>query len=164
MIDALLERLSRILGVGSSVAVMAITLAIVADVSGRYLFAAPIDGASAFAVTSMIVVVYFGLMAAQRNYGNFRVDMLLRVLPGGVQEVLEILWRLVGVVVAVLLSWLSTHEAIVSTEMGEASFGTIAFPIWPARILLAIGMWALSAQILLELVQRTRDFARGRRA
>lgn len=163
MIDSLLARLSRSLGVGSSIAVLAITLAIVIDVAGRYLFNAPIDGASEFAVTSMIAVVYFGLMAAQRSNGNFRVDMLVRVLPAVVQQVLEILWRIVTVVVLLLLAWLSTAEAVVSTQMGEASFGTIAFPVWPARILLAIGLWALTSQMLFEIAQHVRRLARRER-
>ena len=157
--DSVLDRVSRVLGLASSFAVIAITLAIVADVTGRYLLNAPIDGASEFAVTAMIAVVYLGLMAAQRNSGNFRVDMLLRVLPAGAQQALEIFWRLVALAVLVLLAWLSTREAILSTEMGEASFGTIAFPVWPSRILLSIGMWALTAQLLLELVIHIRRFS-----
>lgn len=159
MIDSLLERVSRALGLASSFAVIAITLAIVADVTGRYLWSAPIDGASEFAVTAMIAVVYLGLMSAQRNAGNFRVDMLLRVLPAGAQQTLEILWRIVALVVLVLLAWLSTREAAISVEMGEASFGTIAFPVWPSRILLGIGMWALTAQVLVELVVHIRRFS-----
>jgi TRAP-type C4-dicarboxylate transport system permease small subunit len=160
MIDSALERVSRLLGVASSFAVIAITLAIVTDVTGRYLWSAPIDGASEFAVTAMIVVVYLGLMSAQRSSANFRVDMLLRVLPMGAQAVLEILWRLIACVVLVLLAWLATREAIVSTGMGEASFGTIAFPIWPSRILLSVGMWALTAQMLLEVFVHVRRFSR----
>lgn len=163
MIDSVLERVSRLLGLASSFSVIAITLAIVADVTGRYLWAAPIDGASEFAVTAMIAVVYLGLMAAQRNSGNFRVDMLVRVLPAGAQQALDVLWRLVALVVLVLLAWLSTREAIVSTEMGEASFGTIAFPVWPSRILLSIGMWALAAQVLFELFLHARGFSRRER-
>jgi len=162
MIDSILARASRILGVGSSMAVLAITLAIVVDVTGRYLFNAPVDGASEFAVTAMIAVVYFGLMSAQRNDGNFRVDMLVRILPAGVQEVLEILWRVAVAVVLLLLAWLSTTEAVHSTQMGEASFGTIAFPIWPARILLAIGLWGLTCQILFEIALRLRLARRAR--
>lgn len=150
MIEAFLERLSRLLGLGSSLAVIAITLSIVADVAGRYLWAAPISGASEFAVTSMVVVIYFGLMSAQRNSRNFRVDMLIRVLPPGVQQALEVLWRLPVLVVFVVLTWLSTREAVIATQMGEASFGTIAFPIWPSRILLAAGLAALTLQLLFE--------------
>lgn len=162
--DSYFDRASRILGVASSFAVILITLAIVFDVVGRYFLNAPIDGASEFAVTSMIAVVYFGLMAAQRNNGNFRVDMLVRALPRTAQQALEIVWRAVAAGVLILLSWLSTMEAINSAQMGEASFGTIAFPIWPSRILLAIGLWALSAQIVLEFVQHVRNFGRPERA
>lgn len=159
MIEAILQRVAHVLALASSFAVIAITLAIVADVTGRYLWAAPIDGASEFAITAMIAVVYLGLMAAQRNAGNFRVDMLLRVLPSRVQDALEIAWRIVACVVLALLAWLSTREAFVSVEMGEASFGTIAFPIWPSRILLSLGMWALTAQVVVEVVTRIRRFS-----
>lgn len=154
MIESFLERLSRWLGLASSVAVIAITLSIVADVTGRYLWAAPIPGASEFAVASMVVVIYFGLMSAQRNSGNFRVDMLVRILPEAVQKFLELLWRVPVVVVLVLLTWLSAREAVISTQMGEASFGTIAFPVWPSRILLSVGLFALTLQLVFETVRR----------
>jgi len=164
MIDLVLGRLTRWLGLASSIAVMVITVAIVADVLGRSIWTTPLDGASEFAVSALIVVVYFGFAAAQRSDSNFRVDMLIRLLPPLAQDVLEVLWRLIAVAVIGLLAWLTSGEAVNSVEMLEASFGTIAFPVWPSRILLAVGMWMLAAQLLLEVVVRARNVGRHRAA
>jgi TRAP-type C4-dicarboxylate transport system permease small subunit len=146
----------HVLGLASSFAVIAITIAIVVDVGGRYLFLQPLDGGSEFAVGALIVVVYLGLAPAQRRGDNFQVDLLVRLLPQGAQHALGMLWRLIVVVMIGLLAWLTVGEAVHSTEMGESSFGVIAFPIWPSRIVLAAGLSILALQLAVELARMAR--------
>ena len=153
MVDRFLARLSDLLGIASSLAVVGITIAIVIDVVGRRLWSAPLDGASEFAVAALVVVVFLGLAPAQRIGGNFRVDMLLRVLPAGGQRALEVFWRLLALGMVALLAWLASGEAIRSTEMGEASYGVVAFPVWPSRLVLAGGLWVLVVQLVVELAR-----------
>jgi TRAP-type C4-dicarboxylate transport system permease small subunit len=153
MMDELAERLSRVLALASSISVLAITIAIVIDVVGRYLWSAPLSGASEFAVTALVAVVFLGLARSQRTGGNFRVDLLIRVLPQSVARTLEILWRVVAAFCIGILSWLAIREAIHSTATGEATFGTVVFPVWPARIILAIGLSFLLLQLVVEIVR-----------
>lgn len=164
MIDRLLGRLSHLLGIASSLAVVGITVAIVIDVTGRFVWAEPLDGASEFAVAALVAVIFLGLAPAQRNSANFRVDLLLRLLPNAGQRLLELGWRLVALAVVGLLAWLTSVEAVRSTAMGEASFGTIAFPVWPARLVLSFGLWVLVAQLLVEIAILLRRFAPGAKA
>lgn len=156
MVDRFLDRLTQVLGLASSFAVIAITITIVVDVGGRYLFLQPLDGGSEFAVGALIVVVYLGLAPAQRRGDNFQVYLLVRLLPPSVQHALGILWRLIVVVVIGILAWLTAGEAVHSTAMGESSFGVIAFPIWPSRIVLALGLSILALQLAVELVRMVR--------
>lgn len=151
--DRLAGRVSRALALASSVAVLAITLAIVVDVIGRFLWAAPLAGASEFAVTAMIAVVFLGLARAQRIGGNFRVDFLVRLLPERLGRLLEVLWRVAAAALIGLFCWLSIREAIHATIIGEATFGTVAFVVWPARIILALGFCVLLLQIVVEIVR-----------
>ncbi len=48
---------------------------------------------------------------------------------------------------------MSTLAAIRSTQRGEVSFGVIAFPVWPGRIILAAGLILLSIQLLVDFVR-----------
>jgi TRAP-type C4-dicarboxylate transport system permease small subunit len=151
--DHFVDRVSRFLALGSSIAVLAITIAIVIDVVGRYVWSAPLDGASEFAVTALVAVVFLGLARSQRTGGNFRVDLIIRLLPLSVGRALEVLWRVLAVSFVSVLSWLSIREAIHATVTGEATFGTIVFPVWPARIILAIGLCVLLLQLVVEIVR-----------
>jgi TRAP-type C4-dicarboxylate transport system permease small subunit len=151
--DAFVDRLSRALALASSVAVLAITLAIVIDVVGRYLWSQPLAGASEFAVTALVAVVFLGLARSQRTGGNFRVDLVIRMLPATISRALEVLWRLLAVAFVAVLSWLSIGEAIHATVTGESTFGTVLFPIWPARIILAAGFCILLLQLVVEIVR-----------
>lgn len=152
MFDRLLHRLCRAFSIASTFAVMAIMLVTAADALGRSFLNLPVDGATEFAVTALVAVVFLGLAGGQRSGGNFKVELLIRFLPRGGQRALDILWRLIVLALLVLVAWLSTKEALHSTMKLEASFGVVKFPVWPARIVLAVGMWVLAAQILLETV------------
>ena len=151
--DRLVDKLSRALALASSIAVLAITVAIVIDVVGRFVWSRPLDGASEFAVTALIAVVFLGLARAQRTGGNFRVDLVIRLLPASLAWVLEALWRVLAAGLVALLAWLSVTEAIHSTATGEATFGTVSFPVWPARIILAFGLCVLFVQIMIEIAR-----------
>lgn len=151
--DKFVDRLSRVLALASSVAVLAITIAIVIDVVGRYLWSQPLAGASEFAVTALVAVVFLGLARSQRTGGNFRVDVVIRLLPAVVGWALEVFWRVLAMVFVATLSWLSIGEAIHATATGELTFGTIVFPVWPARIILAFGLCILLLQLLVEIVR-----------
>jgi TRAP-type transport system small permease protein len=151
--DDFVERLSRALALASSAAVLAITIAIVIDVVGRYLWSVPLSGASEFAVTALVAVVFLGLARSQRTGGNFRVDLVIRMLPTSISRGLEVLWRLLAVVFVAVLSWLSIREAIHATTIGESTFGTVVFPVWPARIILAFGFCVLLLQLVVEIVR-----------
>ena len=151
MIDRLFDKICNLFGTLSSVAVLLIMLAIVLDVIGRAAFGAPLSGASEFAVSGLVAVVFLGLASAQRNGNNFRVEFVADNLPAPLRTVLELAWRLIVLAVLCWVAWLTTQEAIRSTSKFEASYGVVAFPIWPARILLSLGFWALTIQILLEI-------------
>lgn len=152
-LDSIVDKTARVLALASSIAVLAITVAIVIDVVGRSIWSKPLDGASEFAVTALIAVVFLGLARAQRTGGNFRVDLVIRLLPESLRWVLETVWRVLAAVLVGLLAWLSVAEAITSTAMGESTFGTITFPVWPARLILAFGLCVLFLQIVVEIIR-----------
>ena len=151
--DRLVDKASRVLALASSIAVLAITIAIVIDVVGRSVWGVPLDGASEFAVTALIAVVFLGLARAQRTGGNFRVDLVIRLLPSSLRWILEALWRVIAAVLVGLLAWLSVVEATNATAIGESTYGTVTFPVWPARIILAFGLCVLFLQLVVEIVR-----------
>ena len=60
-----------------------------------------------------------------------------------------------------LVTWQGFDEALYSLEIGEATMGTIRFPLFPARLLLVLGCGLLLVQLGLDLIQNVRHMISG---
>lgn len=151
-IDAIERWLAR-LGILSGVMTLLITIVVVADVTGRFLFNHPIHGATELSELLLVAMVFIGLAAAQQDRQNYAIDMVTRHLPVSVQKFLEILSYVLCMLVVAALAWFSLRQAFDSYDRGEAGFGIIPFPIWPARFVLAIGLWLLALQFFCDITR-----------
>jgi len=61
------------------------------------------------------------------------------------------------VLAAAALSWYAIRGAYTSTLRQEMSYAVIAFPLWPARIVIATGFVMLTLQYIVDLVREVRD-------
>ena len=141
------------LGIASGLATLLITIVVVIDVAGRAIFSSPLHSATEISELLLVVLVFLGLAAAQQNRQNYAIDVATRHLPPGVQAALELLGFIFCLAVVVVLAWLSTKQAFNAYERGEAGFGIIPFPIWPARFILAAGLWLLVVQFVCDIIR-----------
>lgn len=147
------EKLLLRLGIASGFATLLITLVVVVDVAARAIFSSPLDMATEVSEFLLVVLVFLGLAAAQQNRQNYAIDVASRHLPLGLQLLLENLGYLFSLVLVGVLAWLSTKQAYSAFQRGEAGFGIVAFPLWPARSLLAMGLWLLALQFVCDLLR-----------
>lgn len=152
LIEAVEWLLSR-LGVLSGFATLLVTLIVVADVAGRSIFNAPLHSATEVSELLLVTLVFLGLAGAQQKRQNYAIDVASRHLPVPLQNFLETLGYVFCLVLTVGLAWFSTKQALSSYSRGEAGFGIIAFPIWPARLILAVGLWLLSVQFVCDILR-----------
>src|SRR3546814_15044152 len=90
---ALVERFERLmlsLSVLSGFATLLIILIVVADVTGRFLFNAPLHGGVELSELLMVALVFFGLAAAQQQRQNFSYELMVRHFPRRVTGPLEL--------------------------------------------------------------------------
>lgn len=147
------ERLLLRLGIVSGFATLIVTIIVVLDVAGRSLLNAPLHMSTEISELLLVVLVFLGLAAAQQNRQNYAIDIGTRALPQGLQVAIEHLGYLFSLVLVAVLAWLSTKQAFSAFERGEAGFGIIPFPIWPARFILAIGLWLLALQFVCDILR-----------
>jgi TRAP-type C4-dicarboxylate transport system permease small subunit len=151
---ALIERVERgllALSILSGFATLLIIIVVCVDVAGRFFFNAPLHGGVEVSELLMVVLVFFGLAAAQQQRQNYSIELLTRHLPDWAQKLLELLGYATCLAIVLLLAWPSSKQAMMSYERGEAGFGIMPFPLWPARILLAIGLWLLAVQFACDI-------------
>jgi len=165
---ALIGRIERMLvwlGVVSGFATLVIMVIVVIDVTGRAAFNAPLHSGVEISELLLVSLVFLGLASAQQKRQNFAIEVLSRHLPPKAQKGLELVGSLACLVIVVLLAWPSAHQAISSFNRNEMGFGIVAFPVWPARILLALGLWLLAVQFAIDILRiltgraRTADAA-----
>ncbi|MFU8864262.1 MAG: TRAP transporter small permease subunit [Rhodobacterales bacterium] len=148
-----IEIFNRNLGVLSGFATLIVTLLIVTDITLRGIFNAPLRGATELSTLLLIALVYLGLASVQAGKHNYQVEILTVALPRVFRWRLEIFTTLLSAVAIGILAYHTSLEAIHSTTRRESSFGAIIFPIWPARLVIAVGFILLYLQLMIDALQ-----------
>ncbi len=152
MLAARITALNRVLATWAGLLTALITVIVCIDVASRGLFNRSIQGASEFVVLLLVALVFLGFAGAEAKGENFSVTILVHALRPGVQRALKGVTSLISLVAVGLLAWTSWSRAIVATRAGEESYGTIAFPVWPSRLLIAFGLTMLALQLIAGLL------------
>ncbi len=157
----LLRRLALwVLLVGGLGAVMSMLLG-TAEVVGNQILLIPVPGARELTESTMVLIVFGALAYAQIRRSHIRVELLyLRAGPRG-RAALDVAADLFALLFFGLLLWQAINEARFSWQFGEATDGLIRFPLFPARIILAVGTGLLVLQLLIDTVTDIRRIFDG---
>ncbi|WP_373085611.1 TRAP transporter small permease subunit [Sneathiella sp.] len=147
------ERFLLRLGIASGFLTLFTMLVVVIDVAGRTFLNMPLIGGNELAVLLMVALIYLGMAAAQQRRHNFAIDLVTRLLPTGALRVVNIVTSLISTTLLGLLTWLTAELSWSMMLSGESSYGIIAFPVWPSRILITIGLGCLTLQFLFDLLR-----------
>ena len=156
LLARLFERLSLQLGTLSGFATLAIMIAVTVDVAGRFFFNSPIPGANEFSELLLVAMIFLGLAAAQQQRQHFAIEIAIQHLPPTARRWVDLVSLLISLAIVGLLAWLSAKQSWTAMLQDEASYGLIAFPIWPARMVLAFGLGLLGVQIVLDILRLLR--------
>ena len=145
-----IERFHHILSYFSAAGMLIMMIPTVADVAGRILFNAPIQGRIEFTGLIMAFVIYLGVPYAQAQRSHVRVTFIFDRMSPKAQRILEACIYLVAIAILGFTIYATGSEAIRSVKVGEYLYGSTRFPIYPSRILVAIGMVLLSLQFVVD--------------
>jgi TRAP-type C4-dicarboxylate transport system permease small subunit len=156
-----ITRVNRGLASVAGVLTAVITLIICADVAVRALAGRSIDGASEVALLLLVALVFLGIAGAEGKGENFSVTLVIRKLPVGAQRWLYVLVTLVSFAGAALLAWFSWTTGVAAMATDERSYGVISFPVWPSRLLIALGLTMFAVQLLAQAAKAAAGDFRG---
>lgn len=146
-IESVHHRLSYI----SAVGMLLMMLPTVADVVGRLVFNAPVRGAYELTGLLMAVVIYMGIAYAQTQRTHVRVTFLMGLQSQKFQCAVDLFVYLFSVVMVGITLYATTTQAIHAVSIGEYMYGSTRFPVWPARVLVAVGFFFLLVQFIVDL-------------
>lgn len=154
-----LDGAERILTLVAAVATFGMMLLTTADASGRYLFNRPI--LAAYELTTnylMIAAVFLAMPHAYRQGANIRVTFLVNRLGRRARLVIDHLVQLVSIAYCALLVF-ATLQQVRHMFVTKTTFVTLDLPLWPAHLLVSIGLFLTALMMFIDLgeVRRGRS-------
>lgn len=144
---------NRVLATVAGLLTGLITVIVCIDVASRDLLNWSVQGASEVTILLLVALIFLGLAGAEAKGENFAVTMLVHKLGPQPRRVLAVITTALSVAAIGMLAWFSWTRAIDSVRSDEQSYGVIAFPIWPSKLLIAFGLTMLVLQLLVGLLQ-----------
>jgi len=155
----ILDAFERVLTVVAAVATFSMMLLTTADAGGRYLFNRPI--LAAYELTTnylMIAAVFLAMPYAYRQGANIRVTFLVERLGRKARLVIDHLVQIVSILYCAALVVATFQQARHVLRTGT-TFVTMELPLWPAHLVVSIGLFVTTLMMLLDLpeVRRKRS-------
>ena len=133
---------------------------VVADVVGRTVFSAPVQGTPEIVSMSIVIICFLQASYAIRSGGMLRVEVVPALLPGRLREALATAGCLLGVLFFGVIVYGGFDGFLHAWRSGEyEGEGALRIPTWPARFVV-VGGAALAAlnYLLLALMHLKKAF------
>ncbi len=153
---ATVEKFNLRMGTLGGLITVALTATIVPDVIARSFFNTALYGMSETSVLLLVLMVYVGLPGAQVLKGHYRITIIDNLIGPTGRRALEIVRHAICLAVGIIFTWYAAGAAWSSTANFESSYAVIRFPVWPGRIVIAVGLALLTIQFMIDLIQVIR--------
>lgn len=140
MLDSIINKLNVALLFVGGLAILGMVLLGAADVISTLVLQSPVHSVFEGTQTLMVIAVFLGLAAVHQNRAYIAVDVLYVRMPKWSQTIIDVITIVCMLVFFGVMTWRSWIAAIDSTRIGEYSVGIVLFPIYPAKICLALGV------------------------
>ena len=159
--SAWLGRLALWLLLLGTVGMIAAMLVGVADVVGTEFLGRPVLGTLEFTESSMVLVVFGALAYAQERRAHIRVELLYSLVGPRGKSFMEAVTHLVAFIFFALMAWQGYVELLYSWEIKESTMGSVRFPLYPARVILLLGVALLLLRLAIDIAQDIGRLRRG---
>lgn len=138
-----------------SIAVFAMLLHIIVDVTARHLFHVPVQGTlEIVSYYYMVGLVYLAIPVVQARSQHIFVELFTTGLSRRMEQIIDGSVRVFTALALAFFAWITMKEAIYQTGVGtvvEAGTGTIA--VWPTRWLLPFSLISTTLICLWQALQ-----------
>ena len=146
-----IEKVFTILAIASAFIMVCLTTV---DAGGRYLLNMPITGAYEISEKYLMVFcVFFALGYAYREGANIRVTFLVSRLPPRAKLVVNYFAQIVSILLVMVLFVSATITNLNRISNVLELTQKLVFPLWPAYMVIPVGLLFLSLMMVLDLWQ-----------
>lgn len=134
-------------------------LAGAADVIGRYLFNAPINGTMERGQLMMALMIFLSWGHTQIKKGHVNVELFILHFPPGLRLITNLFTTLATLGLCILIVWQSTIMAIKTHQSGEVVY-VIHWPLAPFQFIVPLGGILLCLVLVMEIIQFVHQLKR----
>lgn len=165
-LDRALFKVETGLAIVGGLAVFALMLLAVVNVTGRHFLNRPLPGYVDWIEQAMPIIAFLAVAYCQRLGGHIRMDILVGQLRGRPLWLAEIISTFAILVLMLLLVWGSWSHFQRSFDFAAPFWSRdstmdIGLPIWPAKLLVPLAFSVLSLRLILQLWGFSRAFITG---
>lgn len=143
------DSLSRYAGIVPAILLLVLAVNVVIDVLGRYLFIKPLEGTFEWSMYWWLPgVVLLGYAVTELRQEHIKVALLLDAMPLRLRQIVEGTVSALAAVLIGILIFYAFKDAVTSQEIGLATSGKVAYPIWPLKYVAVFGATLLLLQSL----------------
>ena len=153
----LLDRINEIGAVLSGIALLLMMIMGALDVFLSKVFNMPVPGTFEATETLMVISAFLAIAYNQQVRGHIKVELFTSRMSPRLQLKFEAFNYLLSSIFFFLLTWQGWRFGIASLKIGEYESGLIAFPVYPAKLLLALGVTMMTLQCLRDLVMAFKN-------
>jgi TRAP-type C4-dicarboxylate transport system permease small subunit len=124
-----------------------------ANALSRKIFNAPITGTLEITEALMVFAILLPMGYTQMRRGHIRVTLITGHFPPRLGKYFFVFSLLVGCIFAAWATYASFNFFMRSYNINEHAWGSIRIPIYPAKGAVALGMFLLSIQFLLDAIR-----------
>jgi TRAP-type C4-dicarboxylate transport system permease small subunit len=147
----LLDRINETGAVLSGIALLLMMAMGALDVFLGKVFNTPVPGTFEATETLMVISAFLAIAYNQQVRGHIKVELFTSRLSPRLQIKFEAFNYLLSAIFFFLLTWQGWRFGIASLKIREYESGLIAFPVYPAKLLLALGVTMMTLQCLRDL-------------
>lgn len=155
-----LEKIIKVLGIIATASIIILMILTTADVVMRYIFGNPIKGAYEVSEMFFLTAVFLGLAYTQLFREHVNADLLVSRLSKHTNLILETIMLLLALFIYALFSWKGMEAFWSSFAEGEYRWGLIRIPLWPARLMVPLGVSVLCLRLIGEIIINFRKLLR----
>ncbi|MEC7762152.1 MAG: TRAP transporter small permease subunit [Pseudomonadota bacterium] len=123
-------------------AIAAMLLHIIIDVTARHLFNVPVQGTlEIVSFYYMVGLVYLAIPLVQARSDHIFVELFTVNAPPKRQDLMDAVIRIFSAVLLLFFAWVTTQEALHQSSIrAVVEAGTDTVPVWPTRWLIPLSM------------------------
>ncbi len=157
--ENLLKNLNRWIAVFAGSLIILVTILIVIDSVGRYLFNKPLTGGVEISILLSAFIVFFGLAYALIQGAHVQFTLFEVMFPPRIRRICDIFINLIGMVFMAFAFYATSRQFWESWLARETMMAAVKIPYWLAKLALPIGFSLMTIQFGFFLASSIRKLS-----